>query len=75
MDSGPSHTEVFIFYPHGSPSSSGGHGGSRVCSAERRLKIYPHGVWIHTKPVVMATGIKPEVSPRNPSLIYSAISF
>jgi hypothetical protein len=32
------------------------HGGSRACSYERRLGIYPHGEWIHPHPVVAATG-------------------
>jgi hypothetical protein len=46
----------WFFYPHDAPSSISSHGEYVACSGERRLKIYPHDMWIHPQPVVVVTG-------------------
>jgi hypothetical protein len=66
---------VFIFYRHGALSSSYDHGGSQAHRIKQRPEVYLCGVWGHPYPAVLSMGIESDVSPRNPSLLYSFISF
>jgi hypothetical protein len=65
-------------FPHDA-TTAGGHGYGATTARARRSKqrpeIYLRDVWGHPYLAVMAMGIESDVSPRNPSLLYSFVSF